>query len=299
MSRAAGRDQTRLRPRGGYSYNCGVLLPLALAIALVTRPAPPFTDQQRQDLLTARDDADYREQAFYALVENARAWAQSPAVEGEAIRLAPDLHALLERPADFRGDLCSISGEVVQQTQLAPPYEDVSEWFVRRGRGGEAVIVYVVQPDRAIANRQNVQIDARFYKRMHFTARDRQPHDYPAFVGRFPTRAVAGLSAAPTISPATAPAAHNRGLDVLAVIAGPVALLMIVFVGMRRWIARKGRGGWPALHRERLEPTHDPQQLDAAESLPDDPAEALAELRRRAEPPRERDARDQSQSVTS
>lgn len=279
------------------SYNSRVLLPIASAIALSISLAPPLSDAQRRDLSAARDDADYREQAFYALVENTRAWTRSPADDGEAVRLNPDLQSLREHPGDFRGDLCRISGEVLQQTQLAPPYEDVSEWFVRDSRGGQPVIVYVVKPDASFArsNRLPVQIDGRFYKRMHFTARDRQVHDYPAFVGRFPIMITASTM------PSTAPAAHNRGLDLLAVIAGPVALLMIVFVGMRMWIARKGRrSGWPELHRERFERMPEAAaEVDGGEALPDDPAAALAELRRRAEPPRERDARDQSQSVAS
>lgn len=244
--------------------------------------APPLTDQQRRDLATAHDDGEYAEQAFYALIESIRGWRDSPTADGESIRLAPDLRGLTEHPADFRGDLCRITGELLQQTQLPPPYDDVSEWFVRDERGDKPVIVYVVAPDAALATikRARVQVEGRFYKRMHLTARDRQPRDYAAFVGRFP---VALGAARP---PATAPAggASNRGISVLTAIAGPIVVLMIVFVGLRLWIGRKGRIGRPARERDRFEPLHAiEQEVDDASGLPDDPVAALAELRRRAE----------------
>jgi hypothetical protein len=160
------------------------------------------------------------------------------------------------------------------------------------------VIVYVVtasaDSQTAIASRQQVQIDARFYKRMHLAARDQQAHDYPAFVGRFPIALAGTASPSPNQPAASTP---RRGLDVLAVIAGPVVLMMIVFVGMRMWIARKSRGGWnehfPA-RGERWERDSPRLAVDDEADLPDDPAAALAELRRRAD-----HAQGQSQSPAS
>jgi hypothetical protein len=192
---------------------------------------------------------------------------------------------LLDRPADFRGDLCRITGELLQHTTLAPPYEDVSEWFVRDSRNGQPVIVYVVKPDESqpFAERLHVQIDGRFYKRMRFTARDRQTRDYPAFVGRFPI--LISPPATQSGSPiAPGPGTGGRSLDVLAIIAGPVAVLAIVLASMRLWISRKSRLRQHERHGLRADgPTVYGGAVDEAEGLPDDPAEALAELRRRAE----------------
>jgi hypothetical protein len=257
---------------------------LALIVALIA--APPLSERQQRDLASAQDGLDHHEQAFFALVESVRGWREPSAAgsDDEPIRLAPDLAALLERPADFRGDLCRITGELLQQTTLAPPYEDVSEWFVRESRTGQPVIIYVVKPNssQTFADRQHVQIDGRFYKRMRFTARDRKTRDYPAFVGRFPI--LVAPPATQSGSPiAPGPGGGGRGLDLLAIIAGPVAVLAIVLAGMRMWISRKSRlrqRERHGLHADGL--TANGGAVDEAEGLPDDPVEALAELRRRA-----------------
>ncbi len=248
-------------------------------MALAVASSPPLEADALRELAAAQDGSDYREQAFYALVRNAREWSQSPAVDGEPIHLSFDPLSLNQRPADMRGELFRITGELVQQTRLDPPYEDVAEWFVRHAHGGEPVIVYVVGSDssRSIKDRQHVQIDARFYKRMRFTARDRQARDYPAFVGRFPIALLA--SSQPASQPLMI---SNRGLDLLGVIAGPVVLLLLVFAGLRVWVARKKKaidGQLAMLPRWNASA----DEVDDASGLPDDPAEALAELRRRAE----------------
>ncbi len=268
-------------------------------IALSFTPAPPLSDEQRLDLSAARDDADYREQAFFALVQNAREWT-SPAIDDEPIRLSPDYAALLEQPANYRGDLCRITGDLLQHSPLAPPYEDVTEWFVRDDRTGTPVIVYVVKSDidRAFRDREHVQIDGRFYKRLRFAARDRKVREYPGFVGRFP------IATPPTTRPVSSPIAPGpgsggRGLDVLAIVAGPVAVLAILLFGLRAWVSRKSRVSVERLREGRaawLREPEDETAVDESAGLPDDPAEALAELRRRATSPDH--AGDHSQSAS-
>lgn len=256
---------------------------LFIEIALHFAPAPPLSEQQQRDLATAQDGGEYREQAFYSLVENVRRWPGPPASaadDGEPIHLSFDPAALIEHPDDGRGDLFRVTGQLLQQTPLGPPYEDVAEWFIREDRSGLPVIVYVIvepagattQP-QAFSDRHHVQIDGRFYKRMRFTARDRQMRDYPAFVGR-----------SPTLLPVSAPATvRNTGLDLLAVLAGLVLLLVIVFGALRLWVARKNRarGERIGATRDRMREVHG-AEVDDASGLPDDPVEALAELRRRA-----------------
>jgi hypothetical protein len=263
---------------------------MMLALAVGVAAAPPLSLDQRRDLAGASDDADHREQAFLALVQNVRSWPSPPADSGEPIRLSPDFASLLRSPGDCRGDLCRIIGELVQQTALGPPYEDVVEWFVRDQRSQAPVIVYVVKSDgdRAFHDRQRVQIDGRFYKRMRFAARDGKVREYPAFVGRFPLEQPA----------LPGPTVGGRGLDLLAVLAGPVVLLVVVLLGVRAWASRKGR-----MNADRLRDglaawlgTPDECEVDDAPGLPDDPAAALAELRRRAVDASSAHARDQGQS---
>ena len=265
-----------------------ILGSIITTIALAAASAPPLDADTLRDLATARDGTDYREHAFYALVQNIREWKQSPADAGDSIRLSFDPQSLIDDPAAARGELFRITGELLQHTPLDPPYEDVFEWFIRDARTREPVIVYVVQSNAmpAFVDRQHVQIDARFYKRMRFKARDRQVRDYPAFVGRFPI-ALAASTQPNSMMAASQPQSQsqmttNRGLDLLGVIAGPVVLLLVVFAGLRLWIARKKRSmqdRFAKLPRWNV-PTG---EVDDAAGLPDDPAEALAELRRRAQ----------------
>ncbi|HVP73118.1 MAG TPA: hypothetical protein VMS30_05225 [Phycisphaerales bacterium] len=263
-----------------------VQLSLCLVFAQPPAASPGLSNQQRRDLATAQDDGEFREQAFYALVEHVRGWPappHSPADSGEAIRLAADLNALVGQPEQYRGELCRITGELLQITALGPPYETVSEWFVREDRSGTPVMVYVVQPGAGrperFAEHQHVQIDGRFYKRMRMQARDRQVRDYAAFVGAYPVALATPASRPTSTAPAIMP---SRGLDLLAVLAGPMVLLVLVFAGLRLWIARRNRG---VQDRHALQPRWmpTPSEVDEAAGLPDDPAEALAELRRRAQ----------------
>lgn len=260
---------------------------ITLALAAATSPAsslaPPLDASTLRDLASARDGFDYREQAFFALVNSVRAWTQSPADAGESIRLTFDAQSLVDEPAAARGELFRIAGELLQHTLLDPPYEDVSEWFIRDSRTREPVMVYIVHADAtpSFADRQHVQVDARFYKRMRFTARDRQVRDYPAFVGRFPI-ALAASTQPSSLAASQPQMTTNRGLDLLGVIAGPVVLLLVVFAGLRLWIARKIRRVQDRFAT--LPRWNDPAaEVDDAAGLPDDPAAALAELRRRAE----------------
>ena len=70
-------------------------------------------------------------------------------------------------------------------------------------------------------------------------------------------------------------------------LAGLVVMLLVAFVSLRLWIARNRRGNrnvTPAhAHLRSRWREHDQLAMDEPAGLPDDPADALAELRRRAE----------------
>jgi hypothetical protein len=224
---------------------------------------PPLSPDQVVRLATARDGRDHREEAFVALVEHVRQW--SGGLGDAAIRLHPDLEALLADAGAHRGDLCRLSGVIQQQTRLGRPHEGVDEWFIR-DQAGRPLLVYVVQrqaepADRLFQPGRHITIDARFYKRVEMEARDGVVRAYPAFVGAHP-RLVVG------------PRGQRGQLGLVAV---PVAILLLAFIAVLIYARRRrppGRGP------HRPAPLASPP-IDEP-PLPDDPAEALAELNRRA-----------------
>ncbi len=126
------------------------------------------------------------------------------------------------------------------------------------------MIVYIVEREgqRTFDDGQAVVIHARFYKRVDAVARDGQVHRYPAFVGAFPS----------------GPAATEPAVASMLVVLVPVAVLLVVFVVLLLYVRRsrtRHRSSRPAID-QRLE-------VDESPGLPDDPAEALAEMHRRAE----------------
>lgn len=235
-----------------------------LIMSLLLAAVEPLTADQRIRLQTAYDGRDHQEEAFVALLENVEAW--TPGLGDAAIRLHPDLEAMMADPDAFRGDLCRITGTIQQRTPLGRPYTGVAEWFLR-DEGERPFLVFVSDlgleksSGEVFADGNRVRIVARFYKRLDALARDGTVHVYPAFVGRFPRTLMAA----------------DAAWGGLWAVAGPVTVMLVVFVIL---LVYARRGGRSRPHRVPLAgelPTHGP------ENLPDDPAEALAELRRRAE----------------
>lgn len=257
----------------------------------------PLTEEQRIAIETARDGYDQREQAFAMLLENARSWtpgnqipgsqtpgsqtpeSQTPGMEtqGEAVLARPDDAAVVERPDEFRGRLFELEGVIQQQMRLANPEEGVMEWFIRTDNG---VPLVIYMDEKALGepwrDGQRVRMLARFYKVIELTARDGVARQYSAFVGGFP----AAISPHPPSPPppegrgsavTSRPPTSFRGLVT-------VLLIMIVIFVIAALVARSKR-----------RPTRDGRiaingpGVDEAGSLPDDPAQALAELRRRSE----------------
>ena len=116
--------------------------------------------------------------------------------------------------------------------------------------------------DPAITDGQAVILHGRFYKRVDEIARDGVSRSYPAFVGAFPRR----------------PTDTDGAVGGMAVIIIPVAVLLVIFIVLMLYVRRNRVQRH--IHRtasgERLE-------VDESLGLPDDPVEALSEMRRRAE----------------
>ncbi len=233
----------------------GVILGIALAAI------EPLTDDQRVRLATAFDGRDHQEAAFVALVENVRLW--TPGVGDSPIRLQSNLTAMLGDPEAYRGSLCRIAGRVQQQTPLSALYEGVTEWFVR-DESGRPILVYVVghEGDPTIGDGQSVVLHARFYKRVDDIARDGVSRSYPAFVGAWPRR----------------PVAADAALGGVLVVVVPIAVLLVIFLLLMLYVRRnraERRLGRPVIGER--------PEVDASPALPDDPVDALNEMRRRAE----------------
>jgi hypothetical protein len=236
----------------------------------------PLSLQQRERLSSVVDGPDQRDDGFAALVEHVAQWSRDGSGD-EPIRLQPDIQAMIDRPASFRGDLCRIRGTIDQQRRLDPPNDRVWEWFVR-GRGPERrpLLVYVVnlnQP-QLFRDGDEIQIDARFYKRVDLAARDGRMRAYPAFVGALPTLAMPeGVAAS----------AADRSMQRMMMIAGPIIAMLIAFAVLMVYARRRRPMAQPTLHhRETLPGAGGSPGVDESSGLPDDPAEALAELKRRA-----------------
>lgn len=225
---------------------------------------PPLSDQQKTRLETARDGRDHREEAFIALLENAQQWTGE--IGDTPVRLQVNIEQLLAEPDAHRGEVVRIVGRLEQRSALERHYQETEEWFVRTDAGGP-VIVFVADMDKADDWREGnrVEVFARFYKRIDAIDRQGQERQYAAFVGAHPR----------LVRTATA-----GGAVQLWVVALPVLALLIAFAFLLVFVRRQ-HGGQPPTRRATL--AMPDGELDGESNLPDDPAAALAELRRRAE----------------
>jgi hypothetical protein len=144
----------------------------------------------------------------------------------------------------------------------------VIEWFVRDD-DGRPILVFVLDPGESFRGGQEITLLARFYKYVDERALDGEMHRYPAFVGAFPTRWGTG---------------EVTAWWQVWVVAVPVALMLIVFLVLFMYVTRHRPG---RSRRTFLRAAPSPPTEGEGGPLPEDPAEALAELRRRATKPEE------------
>jgi hypothetical protein len=239
-----------------------MLPPLLLCLLLAA--IGPLTGDQRGRLETAYDGRDHQEEAFAALVEHAGTWTGG--LGDAAVRLAPDLDAMIAAPDDYRGDLCRLDGVLQQRTMLAPPWEGIGEWFVRDA-AGRPVLVYVVGDERGIPEGTPVRLHARFYKTVDARARDGETHRYAAFVGAGPAVNVPGSGSDAGVLIVLAPALGAMG-----------AVFILLMLLVRKQRSRPHGRAPRAATGEAMS-----EAVDGEDGLPDDPVEAMAALRRRAE----------------
>lgn len=233
-------------------------IPTAITILfLVLGAVPALTDLQRARLAGAVDGGDHHDDAFAALTGHVGRWG--PGLGDTPVRLELDPDHLLADPAANRGKLFQLVGTLEQPGWLPPPDDAIAEWFVRDA-AGRPMLVYVcgLTHDHSFRHGQSVTLPARFYKRVDARARDGRVHRYAAFVGAYPR-----------------PVPGGGGLGHLWVVVVPVAVMLVVFLAL---LVYARRGGRPARAVARLVPPGP----GGEPPLPDDPVEALGELRRRA-----------------
>ena len=222
----------------------------------------PLTDEQRAALETAFDGRDHREAAFFALIENAESWTISiQDLEG----IPNAIHVQWQADPDAsRGELYRTFGRLEQVFPLEEPYDHAIECFVRL-QTGEPILVYVPVRFMGSDTRAGESIDviARFYKRIDDTARDGISRSYAAFIGIPISRPASG--GGPRFS---------SGLWIAIITFG----LLLIAVPLWRVVQRQRKTRKQRSDRGRIV-----AEVDAEDSLPDDPAAALAELHRRAD----------------
>ena len=236
----------------------------------------PLTEAQRAQLSTATDFGPrFDEAALYPLLANAAQWTPGD----EAGATIPDYAAILQTPADHRGELFLIEGDFAGRAQLIGPLTrsgpwdgKLQEWVLLTDRkADEVAVVYLIDPptpvDQPPATGAKVRLPARFYKVLHDRDQDGNPTDYLIFVGRGADVITSGSGGSTS--------------------AGSKILLLVVILMALCWftLRKVKRQTWPSSRRTaqssmaRQAPgdgnNGDQEPSGPDESLPEDPAKAL------------------------
>lgn len=233
-----------------------------------------FSAEQVEQLQAARDDQEIGESAFAVLVEVANEgiseYRTGNEDAGELSLGASDHFMILKDPARFRGQQFQLNGTLVMNTDvtrplgLKPGTRAIKEWVVRSDQGIPFIVYVLHDGNRSSTVGQTVRLNGRFYKRLLLEARNGEMKNYLAFVSPGPRR----ISRPPGLT-----AEHAWGIVVLVVFLG--AIFLFVFFVTRR--AR--RAGEPITARVGRDLA---DEVDDMRPLPQDPAIALGELKRRA-----------------
>ena len=245
---------------------------IAILLRVLPLVYPPLTADQVVRLETAVDGRDHQEEAFVALCENAHAYRDALGPSDEPVRLVVDRAALLADPDSARGALVRLEGVVHEPRRLAPPFEDVIECFLVDASDVPHLVYFVDARDDPLEldHLSEWSCIARFYKRVDATARDGTDRAYAAFVGARPMRRD-GIGAGTETG-------QNRSVTwtpFVIVLVGAVTLVFLLRAS-RRAAARLP-------HVLTSAGPEDDAGDRIEEDLPDDPASALAELRRRSQ----------------
>ena len=225
--------------------------------------APALDDTAQVQLDAVYDDsAGLDRSGLYALLKNAMQWDAGD----ETGAVVPDYAQLAHSPQPFRGEVMLIEGKFLRKRRLTlakpgPWGEAITEWAVQVGPGEadhDFALVYFVDPDQTMTRPgrdAQVRIAARFYMVWQTLDMENQPRRYLTFVGR-PVRLL------------TEGASNLKGPMLMVALAAGASGLFLLGRLIRRGIR-------PApLPRQQ----HKTTCSQSASALPDDPADALAQL---------------------
>jgi len=239
---------------------------------------PPLTRRQRDQLATTADFVPHIDEgALYPLLENASQW---PAGAESGARV-PDYAALYDDPGAARGERFLIegrlgrSGAVDHLARPGPWTGKIKRWAIGVPDVENAILVYLVDPpSKTPLYGSKVRTVARFYKVFSSKDMNNEAQRFLVFVGR-DARVIEGASG-------NGPGTPMAGMAVA------LAVLAIGYWWIRSQVSAKPlatrRTHASETGADEMNAAHASAEAEAEEpALPEDPAEALANLRGRAE----------------
>jgi len=228
---------------------------------------PPLPESAIEALSQVVDDQDAPDAGFIALLNHVRSWP--PGAGSVGLRLVVEHEALVEHPGNYRGELLVIEGRLEQASTLARPLDSVQEWFVRPPDGHPVMVYVPLQGMPPVQPGDEVVLEGYFYKRLQIEDRQGVSRAYPVFIGGQPRVVAVEMRAVET-------ALRNAEAytTTMVLLVSSVLVLLVVVVGLLLVTRRLKRRTRPAGIFGAVDP--DPP----APSLPDDPADAMAELKR-------------------
>ncbi len=231
----------------------------------------PLTDAQAAQLATAQDNSPILDEAaLYPLLQNALTWPE----HDEAGAMIPDYAAIRQRPADYRGELFLIEGQLARAESVSGlarpgPWDGkLEQWVVKWGPTiDDVAVVYLLDPPASVRSGREVRLVARFYKLWQTRDTQNQPSKFLTFVGH--TAKVTGRDTA-------------SGVTDLSMLVLIVVLLLGAYLMLRRRTATVAAPTVPQPSKRQPDVAHGGEDAeDVGSPLPDDPAEALRQLQRR------------------
>ncbi|MBG80128.1 MAG: hypothetical protein CMJ39_05385 [Phycisphaerae bacterium] len=238
-----------------------VIFAVAWVPSAISSSAPPWNAEVQLVFDQALDETTMPDDSFETLIPFLHQWFQTSDERDEhAAAKKLSVEDLLESPPSNRGLLYCIQGRVQEIRAMRSPYQEMEEWFIRLS-SGEPLALYVPAGQIEVAAGAHVEVNALFYKILKARAMDGQIRRYPVFLGGRVERR----------DDAAGNQMNWQRMDVLMLL-GFMLLLAMVLVGVMLLARRQ----LPS-ERRKVVP-----MVDGAVDLPDDPAEALHELRSRA-----------------
>lgn len=225
-----------------------VFIVLRLLVLTTCSSLPP-------SLAQVQDDTDVPDAAFVDLVEYVRT-----TVPDESVETTIEHAAVIADPGRYRGVSVTVTGRLEQHRSLGRPFEGVEEWFVRDDTGVPWVAYVIGADPSAVRDGRGVVLTGVLYKRMRLRDRSGVQRTYPALVASPPV----------WFTPSTPPLDGFAGMWLLLAVL-VVGLLVVVALGRNR------------VRRSSSRPAIVAADEDDDVRLPEEPSEALRELKRRGD----------------